>query len=76
MYIYILAWTCAYPCTEGRGRDEETTLKTQSLFRRLVSFQAGGNAFSSTLAALSSHFEHPGNVKTGPIGLPGAPGQA
>ena len=35
-YVHILAWTCAYPCTECRGRDEETTLKTQSLFRRLV----------------------------------------
>ena len=36
IYIYILAWTCAYPCTECRGIDEETILKSRSLFRWLV----------------------------------------
>ena len=30
-------------------------------------------AFSSALAALSSHFERPGNAETGPNGLVGAP---
>ena len=33
---HILAWTCAYPCTECRGIDEETILKSRSLFRWLV----------------------------------------
>ena len=34
--FYILAWTCAYPCTEHREIEEETTLKSRSLFRWLV----------------------------------------
>ena len=31
-----LAWTCAYPCTACCGIDEQTILKSRSLFRWLV----------------------------------------
>ena len=33
---YILAWTCAYPCTECHGTDEEATLESRSLVRWLA----------------------------------------
>ena len=36
IYIYILAWTCAYPCTECHGTDEEATLESRSLVRWLT----------------------------------------
>ena len=32
IYMYVLAWTCAYPCTEFLGRDHVETLKICSLF--------------------------------------------